>query len=145
MRGIRDNTSSPKRPSTRLGHLRLTPWRMLLIEGARQMPKISGLITDPDDPMLRVVACTGAPGCLQAHQPTRDLARALGRLVNENLHISGCAKGCAHPGAASVTLVATPDGFDLIRNGKAADPAIKRGLSADEILAHPAILSKIPA
>ncbi len=129
----------------RLGDLRVTPWRMLLVEGVRQLPKIAGVITDPDDPVLRVVACTGAPGCLQAHRPTRDIARKLARHMTENLHVSGCSKGCAHPGAAPVTLVATPHGFDLIRNGKAADAATISALSADEILAHPAILTKIPA
>ncbi|MGB8813573.1 MAG: precorrin-3B synthase, partial [Paracoccaceae bacterium] len=61
-----------------LGPLRVTPWRMLLIEGAYTAPQISGLITTPDDPMLRVIAFTGAPGCPQALQPTRPLARALG-------------------------------------------------------------------
>jgi precorrin-3B synthase len=53
------------------------------------------------DPLRRVFACTGAPGCLQAHQPTRDLARALAPLVPKGavLHVSGCAKGCALPRA----------------------------------------------
>ena len=36
-----------------------------------------GLITDPDDPLLRVTACTGAPGCPQASVETRALARRL--------------------------------------------------------------------
>jgi len=129
----------------RLGAMRVTPWRMLLIEGAQAMPIVPGLITDPDDPMLRVVACTGAPGCLQAHQPTREMARGLARMIVENLHVSGCAKGCAHPGVTAVTLVATPHGFDLIHDGKASDTASVHGLSADEILADPALVTKIPA
>ncbi len=108
-----------------LGHdLRLTPWRMLLVEGARQMPDLPGLITDPADPLLRVVACTGAPGCPQALQPTRGLARALAAHVPQGrvLHVSGCAKGCAHPAAADLTLTATAGGFALIRQGRASDP-----------------------
>ena len=129
----------------RLGAIRVTPWRMLLIEGAVQLPKLAGLITDPDDPMLRVVACTGAPGCLQAHQPTRDMARALAPHLHEPLHVSGCTKGCAHPGAAATTVVATAQGYDVIHNGNAAaSPAIP-GLTAAEILARPALLTKIPA
>ena len=113
-----------------LGPLRVTPWRMLLLEGATTLPEIPGLITRPNDPMLRVIACTGAPGCLQAHQPTRDLARRLApHMPDGTLHISGCTKGCAHPGAAQTTLVATPQGFDLIRNGSAADTPAQRGLS----------------
>jgi precorrin-3B synthase len=106
------------------GHdLRLTPWRMILIAGAQIAPVLSGLITTPDDPLLRVTACTGAPGCPQALGPTRDLARALAPYVApaSHLHISGCTKGCAHPGPAPTTLVATPHGYDLIRNGTASD------------------------
>ncbi|MBL4929730.1 precorrin-3B synthase [Fuscibacter oryzae] len=110
-----------------LGPLRLTPWRMLLVEGLRAMPDLTGLITVSNDPMLRVVACTGAPGCLQAHQPTRDLASRLAPHVPQGslLHVSGCAKGCAHPGPAALTLTATPRGFHLIRRGAAsATPAL---------------------
>ena len=127
-----------------LGAIRVTPWRMVLIEGLAQMPKLAGVITDPCDPMLRIVACTGAPGCLQAHQPTRDLARALAGLPFETLHVSGCTKGCAHPGAAAVTLVARGGGFDLIRNGDAAATPVEAGLTATEILARPHILTETP-
>jgi len=127
-----------------LGAIRITPWRMVLIEGLAQMPKLAGVITDPCDPMLRIVACTGAPGCLQAQMPTRDLARALARLPFETLHVSGCAKGCAHPGAAAVTLVARAGGFDLIHNGNAAATPVIADLTATEILARPHILIETP-
>lgn len=104
-----------------LGALRMTPWHMLLVEGARQAPKITSLVTQANDARLRVAACTGAPGCLQAAAATRPLARALAPQVpvGSLLHVSGCSKGCAHPQAA-LTLVATPAGFNLIRHGKAA-------------------------
>lgn len=114
--------------------LRVTPWRMLLIEGARELPAIPGLVTDPSDPILRVTACTGAPGCPQALAPTRDLARELAPHVAAGLHVSGCAKGCAHPGPAPVTLTATLTGFDLIRNGRAADPPTRRGLTTPDAI-----------
>jgi precorrin-3B synthase len=107
-----------------LGHdLRLTPWRMILLAGARTAPHLPGLITQPDDPLLRVTACTGAPGCSQARGPTRDLARLLAPqiTVGAHLHISGCTKGCAHPGPTETTLVATSHGYDLIRGGCASD------------------------
>ncbi len=112
--------------------LRLTPWRMLVIEGQDTAPALPGAITADDDPRLRVSACTGAPGCPQAHGPTRDLARALAPQVplGAHLHVSGCAKGCAHPGPAAVTLRATPTGFDLIAAGRAGDPATEAGLTA---------------
>lgn len=104
--------------------LRPTPWRMLLVEGADRMPVLPGLIADPADPLLRVVACTGAPGCPQALGDTRSLARGLAPLVPAGglLHVSGCAKGCAHPGPAPLTLFAAGAGFAAVRAGRAGDP-----------------------
>ena len=115
-----------------LGHeIRPTPWRMLLIVGATRLPDLPGLITDPADPILRVTACTGAPGCPQALGETRALARVLAQRLPEgrSLHISGCAKGCAHPAASDLTLVAAAQGYDLVRNGAAADTPDLTGLS----------------
>lgn len=119
------------------GPLRLTPWRMILVEGTCALPAIPGLIADPADPVLRVVACTGAPGCPQALAPTRVLARHLAPLVPPGglLHVAGCAKGCAHPGPAPLTLTATPGGLFLrIAGGTAADagqPVTLTDLMAD--------------
>jgi precorrin-3B synthase len=106
-----------------LGALRVTPWRMVLIEDAQKMPDLAGLVTMPIDPLLHVSACTGAPDCTQGLGPTRGLARSLAPLVppGQHLHVSGCTKGCAHPGVADVTVVATPNGYNLIRGGKASD------------------------
>jgi precorrin-3B synthase len=120
--------------------LRLTPWRMLLIEGLRKMPACEGLVMRADDPLLRVVACTGAPLCPQAFAETRELATALAPHValDVRLHVSGCAKGCAHPAIASITLVGTPDGFDLVREGNARQAPIMRAIDPAEILADPA-------
>lgn len=120
-----------------LGPLRMTPWQMLLVEGATQAPKLAGLVTQADDPRLRVVACTGAPSCLQALAATRPLARALASQVpaGQLLHVSGCSKGCAHPRAA-LTLVATPAGFDLIRNGTASASPDVRALSTESIASY---------
>ncbi|MCA0273342.1 MAG: precorrin-3B synthase [Proteobacteria bacterium] len=110
-----------------LGPIRLTPWRMVLIEGATTAPAIPGLITDPADPILNVTACTGAPGCPQALGETRALARRIAPLVPKGtlLHVSGCAKGCAHPGKADFALTATLDGFKGARNATAAEAAAR--------------------
>lgn len=115
--------------------LRMTPWRMMLIEGLDELPDNEDFITDPDDPLLRVVACTGAPGCPQAHAPTRPTARALAPIVPKDslLHVSGCPKGCAHPGRAPLTLVACAAGFDFIRNGSPGDLPILKALPAESI------------
>src|SRR5581483_4290649 len=112
--------------------LRMTPWRMILVEGLHQMPDCEGIITAADDPLLRATACTGAPRCMQAQAETRMLAAVLAPRVaaDASLHISGCAKGCAHSGNATITLVATEKGFDLIRNGSVRDTPALRGLSS---------------
>ena len=121
-----------------LGAIRVTPWRMVLIEGLTAMPDLPdlpGLITRPHDPRHRVFACTGAPGCPQAVGPTRDLARALAPRLSpgRTLHVSGCAKGCAWPARADLTLVATPEGFDLVRGGRASDAPALRQLSPTDL------------
>jgi len=56
------------------------------------------------------------------------------------LHVSGCNKGCAHPKAAPLTLVATSEGFDLVRDGSARDTPVRRGLSERRLIENPAIL-----
>ncbi|WIY25619.1 precorrin-3B synthase [Parasedimentitalea psychrophila] len=127
------------------GALRLTPWRMLLVEHATDLPPLPGLILDAADPRLQVSACTGAPGCLQALSNTRNLARDLAPSVppGRRLHVSGCAKGCAHPGAAPLTLTATgADTFNLIYNGTASDQPAHLNLSASQLRAAPDILTK---
>ena len=101
---------------------RITPWRMLLLDCQGVAPR-AGLISAPDDPRLRVFACTGAPGCPQALQATRSLARRLAPDVplGKILHVSGCGKGCARPGRADLTLSATPLGFAIIPGGRAGE------------------------
>jgi precorrin-3B synthase len=116
---------------------------MLLIENLTDAPHIPGVITQPDDPMLRVIACTGAPCCLQAHAATRPLARALAPKLTQSLHVSGCAKGCAHPTTAPLTLTATANGFSLIHNGAASGTPLREGLSATD-LTETNILNEFP-
>lgn len=118
-----------------LGPLRLTPWRMVLVEGLQRMPQISGLIHDPSDPLLRVVACSGAPACAQAHADTRALARQIAPKLGPQgfAHVSGCTKGCAHPIKAPLTIVATAQGFDLIEQGSARDLPKRRSLTGREV------------
>ncbi|MFO7920859.1 MAG: precorrin-3B synthase [Nioella sp.] len=116
--------------------IRLTPWRMLLLEGVAEAPGLPGLIHDATDARLRIDTCTGAPGCPQGLSDTRHLARALAPHLRpgQRLHISGCAKGCAHPGPAPLTLTATgPNRFDLVRDGRADATPEATGLSPDQI------------
>lgn len=128
------------------GELRVTPWRALLLPApsetaARAIIEATerlGLIVSHDDARLAVVACPGAPECPQAQGGTRaalarfaPLAQKLAGEDGVGLHISGCAKGCARPGRAPVTLVARAGRFDLVQNGAAADAPQLQGLDID--------------
>lgn len=115
---------------------------MLLLVGAASPPDVAGLITVFDDPRVRVTACTGAPGCPQALAPIRNLARGLAPFVpaDSHLHVTGCAKGCAMPGAAPRTLLAGLHGFSLIVNGSASGEAVRTGLAADAMIANPSLV-----
>lgn len=111
--------------------LRLLPGRRILaLHGSGPRPDA---FCAPDDPLLNVHACTGAPGCPQAHGATRATARRLARDLptGETLHISGCTKGCAHPRRADHTLIATGAGFDLVSQGAPWDAPMKRNLPTD--------------
>lgn len=99
----------------------------------------AGLIVRSDDRLARVQACVGHPACAQATADVRADARRLAHLAPlGGLHVSGCAKGCAHPAPAAVTLVSQPDDgrYDLIRNGAPQDAPTHRNLTLDEIAQH---------
>ena len=116
--------------------LRLTPWRVLLITGRVDPASFdhTSLITNPADPRLSIAACTGAPACHRGSTATRADAAALARRLGATtaIHVSGCAKGCAHPGPAPWTLVGQGGRYDVVRNGTAKDTPLARGLSFNE-------------
>ena len=63
----------------------------------------AGFVVEPDDPRARIVACAGRPRCASAQADTRTdaaLIAASGRIPEGVVHVSGCAKGCAHPSPA---------------------------------------------
>jgi len=115
--------------------LRITPWRMVLFEGALPQ-RIAGFVTDPADPALRIDACPGAPACPAATIETRDLALQLAPHLSGRLHVSGCAKGCAKAGPADVVLTGRDGHFDLGFAARAGDPSAQSGLTPAQILAH---------
>jgi precorrin-3B synthase len=85
-----------------------------------------GFVTRADDPRRYVIACAGAPLCASAHIAARAMAPRLAAaapyLSDEmTVHVSGCAKGCAHPGAAPLTVVGAPGDCGLVANGTARD------------------------
>jgi precorrin-3B synthase len=125
---------------------RLTPWRAILIscpsmEAAERLALTlppDAFILDPADPRCRVAACVGAPACRNATTPIREDASRLAAFVYSNafLHVSGCAKGCAHPRGAPVTLVGHDGLYDLVRDGVASDAPEFTGLTLDEAAAY---------
>jgi precorrin-3B synthase len=86
-----------------------------------------GFITRADDPRRSVVACAGAPICASAEIPARSLAPLISDAAASHLngtwtvHVSGCPKGCAHPGPAALTIVGGAEGCGLVHNGTARD------------------------
>lgn len=106
------------------GTLRLTPWQSLLIPNvpAEQAPRIlddlerARLICNVEQPLARVIACTGSSGCGKALADTKADARRLAGILppGQSVHLTGCARSCAAAHVAPVTLLATAAGrYDL--------------------------------
>ena len=129
--------------------LRLTPWRMLLAVGigetaARDFsshPGLSAWIADAADPRLAVAACSGFAACAQATTQVQDDAARLALALQSpqgagiQVHVSGCAKGCAHNCPATLTLVGHGGLYDLVENGFARDAPARSGLTLAEVVA----------
>jgi precorrin-3B synthase len=83
-------------------------------------------ITEPRDPRRRVIACAGAPICASGEIEARELAPAVAQAAirltrpNEIIHISGCAKRCAHQGVATYTVIGCAGACDLVVEGAPA-------------------------
>lgn len=115
--------------------LRFAPSRVVVLPGvapseeARELALSAKLIVDAADPLLRAIACAGAPACRSALGETRQLARELaGELpTGATLHVSGCDKGCASSAASDYTLVHGSEGVQL---GRASDVATTARLPA---------------
>ncbi len=118
--------------------LRLSPWRGLACLGLSEVSAQtwlgeaggSGLITYDGDPRLSVQACAGKPACLRAETGAMSdaarLAEAAAPLLARglSLHVSGCAKSCAHPGASDLTLVGREGRYDVVLHGTTRDQPV---------------------
>lgn len=129
--------------------IRLSPWRALYAEVPSERSGQSilvaaasvGLIVDPGDPLLRIEACPGAPGCHSTSLDTRSDGRRLARLLPRSgftgtIHVSGCAKGCAKSGTSDLVLVGAEGRYGLVRNGTAHDHPTRR-FSFSDLAADP--------
>ncbi|MBB4039563.1 precorrin-3B synthase [Microvirga flocculans] len=130
------------------GEIRLSFTRGALLPGVAETDAPSllseaeraGFITAADDPRLSLLACPGKPDCAsaktQAPADALRIAEACPGLLAQgvSLHVSGCPKGCAHPGKADLTLVGrTEGGYDVVPNGCARDAATLH-LSVEDIM-----------
>jgi len=123
------------RQSSDLGatEIRLAPGRALLFLGLspsacanlQSSATTLGFVTDAADPRTRIAACPGMTACASGRIATRAIAETVAKesadLLDTSLtlHISGCAKGCAHPGSATLTLVGDENGAGLVVDGTA--------------------------
>ncbi len=109
------------------GTLRVTPWQGLLLPNvpAQAMPGVLdalaalGLIHTRANPLARLVACAGSPGCAKSRADTKADAQRLAALLPRDeaaaqVHLSGCERSCAAAHRAPFTLLArAPQRYDL--------------------------------
>ncbi|HKQ55129.1 MAG TPA: precorrin-3B synthase [Methyloceanibacter sp.] len=114
--------------------VRPAPDRALLFgplgEGGAETLRVAaarlGFITDASDPRRRIAACPGAPFCAHGLIAARAFAAEIAQQLSLPgdgiaVHVSGCAKGCAHPKRAPLTIVGTEHGCGVVRGGSARD------------------------
>lgn len=115
--------------------VRLAPHRSLLvlgladtaIEPAVALAKREGFWTRAEEPGNAIAVCAGSAGCASGRFDTKVAADLLVAQAPDLLdgsltvHISGCAKGCAHPRAAALTLVGRDNGVALAIDARAGD------------------------
>jgi precorrin-3B synthase len=127
-----------------ISEFRLAPHHALLAIGAPPGfiadAEALGFVTTPDDPRMRISACIGSDGCASGHIPARAIAANLAPHLapDTTLHVSGCAKGCAHARRAGLTLVGQPDGYGLVIEGMAGDTpqTVLRADQLESAVAH---------
>ncbi len=118
------------------GSLRLTPWQNVILPQilAADLPKVLlvlsqlGLSANATDPAGSIVACRGQPGCPAAESNSyADAQQLIQQLIDRldqplQIHVSGCAKGCAHPLGSDIALLGKSDqqgtGYEIyLRSG----------------------------
>jgi len=119
--------------------MRLTPWRTLALRHIRRGDIADlGLALDGADGFAGLAACAGSEGCAQSLADVRGDARRFAASIagpaadaGWAIHFAGCAKRCALKGPATVDLIATENGYDVLFDGNLAHS----GLNPAEALA----------
>lgn len=125
--------------------LRLTPWQAVVLPNVRtgitsklrHVASDAGFLVDPLQARVRVVACAGATACERTQLYTKADGAKLMQCLNRGkphgkrikiVHISGCERGCAHPGVADWLLLARSDGegYEIFRDASPLEARIKQ-------------------
>jgi precorrin-3B synthase len=125
--------------------VRPAPGRALLLLGLAEADvnaltaaaEALGFVVRADDPRRAIVACPGKPACASGLIAARALAAEIALQLppqSATIHISGCAKGCAHPAPAALTVVGTERGCGIVHNGSARATPIRHVDPADPVI-----------
>ncbi|AZF30109.1 Precorrin-3B synthase [Pseudomonas sp. R4-35-07] len=101
--------------------LRFTPWQGVLLPNLTQPGVVTeqlvqlGFLCAADQPLARLIACTGSSGCGKGLSDTKtDAVQLAGLRPGHAVHLSGCPRSCAAAHTAPVTLLAvSPGHYDL--------------------------------
>ena len=116
-----------------LEDLRLTPWQSILIPNIPNLQvgdfcehlSYLGLSASCTQADASIVACVGKSGCSSALTYTQNHARELSEYLHHhvtlerpvNIHLTGCAKLCAQPSPAQITLL----GIEIDQDGESVE------------------------
>ncbi len=131
------------------GELRLTPWQNVIMPNIaqtrigdfqRDLDQV-GLTCNVAHPASAIVACSGLPGCASSLTETQvDATQIIQHLMQTipldqplNIHVSGCAKGCAQPYGSDIALMGQVDASGVLGYAiyvRSAQETFGRSLSA---------------
>ncbi|WP_338476374.1 precorrin-3B synthase [Pseudomonas khavaziana] len=113
--------------------LRFTPWQGVLLPNIERPVAVTerlaqlGFLCSIDQPLARLIACTGSSGCGKGLADTKVDAVQLAALQpGVEVHLSGCPRSCAAAHTASATLLAVSPGHYDLYFRDAAQPGFGR-------------------
>ena len=93
-----------------------------------------GFYLESDSAYQRIDACPGSVGCRSGHFDAQALAHRIAEAgFRAPLHISGCAKGCAHPRATDFAIWGSADGLHFAKNAMPGAFPLLSGMSEAQI------------
>ncbi len=122
--GVREIRTGPEHSLLLLG------LPLVRIESIQTAAAACGFQTRIDDPANYAIPCAGAGACASAYYATREAAADLvevgADLLDGSLkvHLSGCAKGCAHPSPTMLTIVGAATGYAIVVNGSSSSEPV---------------------